>query len=96
MEFRLTETNKGKKSLVYEGYTFRVDRALASGDLSWRCTSEQCTARLKTDPEISTIHHGNSEYSHEENKRKLERQVMRAAVKRKAFSDISTRPMKLM
>ena len=28
MEFFISETNREKKSLIYDGYTFRVDRVL--------------------------------------------------------------------
>ena len=38
MEFFLSETNREKKSLIYDGYTFRVDRILKNSEISWRST----------------------------------------------------------
>jgi hypothetical protein len=31
MDFTLSETSKGKKSLLYDGFAFRIDRVLKSG-----------------------------------------------------------------
>ena len=39
MELTVSETNKGKKSLLYDGYTFRVDAVLKNQEISWRCTN---------------------------------------------------------
>lgn len=38
MDFTLSETSKGKQSLLYDGFAFRIDRVLKSGDISWPCT----------------------------------------------------------
>ena len=38
MEFFISETNREKKSLIYDGYTFRVDRVLKNSEISRRCT----------------------------------------------------------
>jgi hypothetical protein len=40
MEFFISETNRGKKSLIYDGYTFRVDRVLKNSEISWRSTKK--------------------------------------------------------
>ena len=33
MEFFISETNREKKSLIYDGYTFRVDRVLKNSEI---------------------------------------------------------------
>jgi hypothetical protein len=38
MDLVVSETNKGKKALLYEGFTYRIDFVLKSEDISWRCT----------------------------------------------------------
>ena len=53
MDFTLSETSKGKKSLLYDGFAFRIDRVLKSGDISWQCTVKNCKGRIKTDEHSS-------------------------------------------
>ena len=48
MEWSISETNRGKKSLLYDGFTYRIDSLLKSGDISWRCTLKTCKVRLRT------------------------------------------------
>jgi hypothetical protein len=54
-----SETSKGNKSLLYDGFAFRIDRVLKSGDISWRCTVKNCKGRIKTDDHSSVIINGN-------------------------------------
>jgi hypothetical protein len=42
MAFFISETNREKKGLIYDGYTFRVDRVLKNSEISWRCTKNSC------------------------------------------------------
>jgi len=35
MEVNLTETNKGAKSLICDGFRYRVDKVLKSKEISW-------------------------------------------------------------
>ena len=42
MDITLIETNKGKKSIVCDGYRYRIDVELKSGEIPWRCTSKGC------------------------------------------------------
>ena len=42
MDLVVSETNKGKKALLYEGFTYRIDFVLKSEDISWRCTKRGC------------------------------------------------------
>ena len=96
MDFTLSETSKGKQSLLYDGFAFRIDRVLKSGDISWRCTVKNCKGRIKTDEHSSAIINGNCNHTHESDSRKIQKQIIRAVVKRKAASDITTLPIKLV
>ncbi|XP_068238357.1 uncharacterized protein [Palaemon carinicauda] len=96
MEFTITETNKGKKCIIYEGYKFRVDTTLSDGSFSWRCTNGKCKARVKTDCEIGSIVPVQLQHNHENDERKLERQQLRTAVKRKESDDMTARPAKII
>ena len=40
MDFKISDTNKGKKGLIYDGFIYRIDGVLKSGDISWRCTTD--------------------------------------------------------
>ena len=55
MDVTLIETNKGRKSIVCDGYRYRVDVELKSGEIAWRCTSKGCKARIRTDSSASMI-----------------------------------------
>ena len=95
MEFFISETNREKKSLIYDGYTFRVNRVLKNSEISWRCTKNSCKCRIRTDAECKAILKGKNEHNHPTDDRKLERQQVSVSVKRKA-TDISTRPAKII
>ena len=75
MDFTLSETSKGKKSLLYDGFAFRVDRILKSGDILWRCTVKNCKGRIKTDEHSSVIINGNCNHTHESDSRKIHRRL---------------------
>ena len=48
MDFKISDTNKGKKSLIYDGFIlYRIDGVLKCGDISWRCTNKKCKGRLR-------------------------------------------------
>ena len=46
MEITVIETNKGHKSILCEGFRYRLDVETKSGDLSWRCSTKGCKARV--------------------------------------------------
>ena len=71
MDFKISDTNKGKKSLIYDGFIYRIDGVLICGDISWRCTSKKCKVRLRTDSAMSTINAINLEHNHEQDEKKL-------------------------
>ena len=49
MDVIVSETNKKKKCLIYDRFTFRVDRILKNNDISWRCTNNKskCKANFR-------------------------------------------------
>lgn len=49
MEFTISQTNKGKKCLMHDGYRYKVDSTLVDGYISWRCTN-----KVKVDSEQTT------------------------------------------
>ena len=49
MEVTVIETNKGHKSILCEGFRYRLDVETKSGDISWRCSAKGCKARVRTD-----------------------------------------------
>ena len=55
MDFKISNTNKRKKSLIYDGFIYRIDGVLKCGDISWRCTNKKCKDRLRTDSAMSTV-----------------------------------------
>ena len=93
MEFFISETNREKKSLIYDGYTQSI--VLKNSKISWKCTKNSCKCRIRTDAEWKAILKGQNEHNHPTDDRKLERQQVRVSVKRKA-TDISTRPAKII
>ena len=100
MDVIVSETNKKKKCLIYDGFTFRVDRILKNNDISWRCTNNKrkCKARVRTDGESKVVMSAISEHNHDMNERKIESKQLRDRVmaKRKASDDISARPSKII
>ena len=100
MDVIVSETNKKKKCLIYDGFTFRVDRIHKNNDISWRCTNNKskCKARVRTDGESKVVMSAISEHNHDMNERKIESKQLRDRVmaKRKASDDISARPSKII
>ena len=95
MELTVSEKNKDNKSLLYDGYTFRVDAVLKKQEISWRCTKNYCKCRLWTDSDCKVIVEGKNEHNHLSDERKLERQQLRIKIKQKAM-DISACPSKVI
>ena len=71
MDLVVSETNKGKKALLYEGFTYRIGFVLKSEDI-WRCTKRGCKAKLRTDKDIKMVISGKLDHTHEVDERKLE------------------------
>ena len=73
MDFKVSDANKGKKSLIYDGFIYRIDGVLKCRDISWRCSNKKCKDRLRTDSAISTMNAINLEHNHEQDEKKVER-----------------------
>ena len=76
MDFKISETNQGEKSLVHDEYVYRIDIVLKSTEISWRCTNRHCKARLSTDSTMCALIPHNMEHSHSSDQRKTERQIL--------------------
>ncbi|CAL1537789.1 unnamed protein product [Lymnaea stagnalis] len=88
--FRMALSNKGKRSLVRDGYMYRLDHS-GKNKLSWRCSARKCPAHLKTDHSIETIVEDNEKtHTHEPDAEKIERRLLRVVCKRKAAQDSTT------
>ena len=96
MDLVVSETNIGKKALLYEGFSYRIDLVLKSEDISRRCTKRDCKAKLRTDKDMIMVISGKLDHTHEVDERKFERKQVRLSVKRKANSDVSERPSKII
>ena len=96
MDFKVTETNKGKKCLIHNGFSYRMDSILKDNDIAWRCTNSKCKGRLRSDRDITRIIPMCLDHCHENDEKKTERRQLRAQVKRKAVGDISARPSKII
>ena len=70
MDFKISDTNKGKKILIYDGFIYRIDGGLKCGDISGRCTNKKCKGRLRTDSAMSTMNAINLEHNHEQDEKK--------------------------
>ena len=77
-------------------HTGSTEFLIESSEISCSCTVKTCKGRLRTDDSCTTIIRGTSIHSHDIENKKVELQAIRASVKRKAFDDISTRPMKIV
>jgi hypothetical protein len=90
------ESNKGKPVIVVDGHKFRQAFLKKSGEISWRCTVQDCAGKTTTDVSCQAVLNGSLAHIHEINPRKLERQILRTAYKRKATDQISKRPSKII
>ena len=70
MDFRISDTNRGQKRLLHNGYSYRIDVVLKSGDISWRCTNKKCKGRLRTDSASTTLVPINMKHFHDSDEKK--------------------------
>ena len=78
------ETNKGHKSILCEGFRYRLDVETRSGNLSWRCSAKGCKARVRTDAGPTLVIQQKNDHYHDPDDRGNERHVLRVNAKRKA------------
>ena len=96
MEVVEVETNRGKRSIICDGFRYRVDGILKSYVVSWRCSVTDCKAGIRTDSSAQTVFMQKNQHSHEPDEGKNERHQLRATAKRKATDDITQRPSKII
>jgi hypothetical protein len=98
MDFVKAQTNMGKECMIVDGYTFRRDSILKSGEISWRCSlnRQKCQAKIRTDADSTRILSGTLDHNHPASDRSLERKLVRNRLKRKATEDILSRPAKII
>lgn len=93
-------SQRGKLLLVYENYKFKEhNRKLASGETKWRCIKDKCKANFHTlgESKSRVITNLSVNHNHEpELINVLQRQVLSHCLKRKAESDITEKPSKMI
>ena len=95
MDIFQSETNRGKKSLLFDD-TYRLSNILKNGDKSYRCTkNKSCKVRITTDADSKTTVKTLNEHNHGVDPQKTESQQLRIRV-RKASGDIPARPSKII
>ena len=95
MDIIQSETNGGKKSVIFDDHTYRLSNVLRNGDKSYRCTKKSCKARITTDADRKTIVKNLHEHNHGVDPQKTESQQLRIRV-RKASGGISESPSKII
>ena len=99
MDFVLsvTTTNKGKPSLVIDGFAFRIDKETKISNV-WRCCKKTCPARCKTDKaNIVVMTFSHDHVGHEpKTDKEIAVQQFRQNCKRKGADDLYSRPSKVM
>ncbi|KAJ8304917.1 hypothetical protein KUTeg_018500 [Tegillarca granosa] len=94
MEIIHTETNRGKKAIIVDGYTYRKINILKSGDVVYICSvDKKCTKSITTDAEgvaiIRTKNQHVCEYNPSDRKSEAKQLRVRS---RKNSGDVSKRP----
>ena len=84
------------KSIIWNGYRYRLDATLKSGDISWPCAKSipRCKARIRTDASCSTIISQKNEHSYPQDEQAMERHQIISGAKKKTAEDMCIRPSK--
>jgi hypothetical protein len=45
MDIIQSETNRDKKSVIFDDHTYRLSNVLKNGDKSYRCTKKSCESQ---------------------------------------------------
>lgn len=96
MDITEVQTNRGKRSIIWDYNRYRLDTILKQEDISWRCSVHTCPARIRTDKDVKTVISQKNTHTHDPDSRKLERHKLRSAAKRKATDDLSQQPAKII
>ena len=94
MNISVVETNRGQKSIIWDGYRCRLYGTLKTGDIFWRCTKSKppCKVRIRTDAACSTVISQKNEHSHPQD----ERHHIRYRAKKKATEYTCVRRSKII
>lgn len=95
MDLIHTETNRGVKSLVIDGHTYRKVRVMKQGNISYRCTVKSCKARVTTGPDETSVVNTQNEHNHVADERKTEARELRVRARNNS-GDVSSRPSKVV
>lgn len=95
---KVSVSQRGKKVLIVNCYTYRLHKKLAGNNLRWCCCKKSCTASLKTADEENpvTIFDANLNHNHEVEENVINRKHLSNTLKRKAKDDICEKPSKLI
>ena len=92
----LTQTERGKQCIVNDNYVYRFSHVLKkSGNATWRCCQDKCSARIETNSEVSEIVHYAVNHNHEADARKAEKVILRAKAKKQA-DDVTVKPSRII
>ena len=95
MNVQETVTNRGGRAVIWDKHIYKYGYKNKTHDITWRCTNARCTARIRTDDSCKLISNY-GEHNHDMTERKVERHAIRANAKRKASTDITSRPLKIV
>jgi hypothetical protein len=96
MDIIHTETNCGKKSIIYYGYSYRKVNSLKNRDVVFRCsTGKSCKATVTTDEKGVAVVKMKNEHNYESYEKNVEVKQLRVRI-RKQSGDITSRPSKII
>lgn len=95
-EIKIISSEKGKTLLVLDEHKFREKKILKSGETFWTCTVSSCNAKVFTIGPEKLISRKETVHNHEKDVKKLNRQIVSVASKRKATENITERPSKII
>lgn len=97
MEGEVSATNKGGEALILENFKFRKAHTSKLGEIRWRCSIRGCTATVyTTTSNMTAIIRRANDHCHQKDERKIFRQLVTQAAKRKAIEDCSIKPAKVI
>ena len=96
MDIIHTETNRGKKSIIYDGYSYRKDNSLKNGNVVYRCsTGKSCKATVTTDEKGVAVVKMKNEHNPESDEEKVKVKQLRVRISKQS-GDITSRPSKII
>ncbi|KII69339.1 hypothetical protein RF11_16283 [Thelohanellus kitauei] len=86
MSFEITESSKKKPILLYQGFSYRVDRAVQETDtIRWRCMSRTCTGKMRTNYDKTEITDAPTEHDHALDNNDNEKRKSMSYIRRQAL-----------